>query len=48
MKLKHSCYEQGEKSGKILAWCIKQQQTERSINYIEAPNGQTIVNSEEP
>ena len=44
LKLKH---EHGEKSGKILAWHIKQQQTERSINYIEAPNGKTVVNPEE-
>lgn len=47
LKLKQSYYEQGEKSGKILAWRIKQQQTERSINYIEAPNGKKVVNPEE-
>lgn len=47
LKLKQSYYEQGEKSGKILAWRIKQQQTERSINYIEAPNRKSIVDPEE-
>lgn len=47
LKLKQLNYEHGGKSGKILAWRIKQQQTERSINYIEAPNGKNIVNPEE-
>lgn len=47
MKLKQSYYGQGEKSGKILAWRIKEQQTERSINYIDAPNGKNVVNPEE-
>lgn len=44
MRLKQSYYDQGEKPGKLLAWRVKQQQTERSINCIEAPNCRIIVN----
>ena len=47
MRLKQSYYDQGEKPGKLLAWRIKQQQTERSINCIEAPSGRTIVDPTE-
>lgn len=47
MKLKQSYYDQGEKPGKLLAWRIKQQQTERSINYIEDPSGRPIVDPTE-
>lgn len=47
MKLKQSYYDQGEKPRKLLAWRIKQQQIERSINYIEDPSGKTIVDPKE-
>lgn len=44
LKLRQSYNKQGERAGKILAWHIKQQQTEMSINFIEDPNGKKVVN----
>ena len=38
MRLKQTFYEQGDKSGKILAWQIKKLETERAINSIQTPN----------
>ena len=34
MRLKQSYYEHGERTGMLLAWHIKQMQTERAINSI--------------
>lgn len=39
MKLKQSYYDQGEKPGKLLAWRIKQLQTESAINSIQEEGG---------
>lgn len=39
MMLRQNYYDQGEKAGKLLAWRIKQIQTERTINSIEDYNG---------
>lgn len=39
MKLKQSYYEQGEKASELLAWCIKQLETERTINTITTDEG---------
>lgn len=39
MKLKQSYYEQGEKASKLLAWRIKQLETERTINTITTDGG---------
>lgn len=39
MKLKQSYYEQGEKASKLLAWHIKQMETERAINTIQTDEG---------
>lgn len=35
MMLRQNYYNQGEKAGKLLAWRIKQKQSERTINSIE-------------
>lgn len=35
MMLRQNYYDQGEKAGKLLAWRIKQKQSERTINSIE-------------
>lgn len=40
LRLKQSYYEQGDKASKILAWQIKQNQTERTINSISTEQGQ--------
>uniref|UniRef100_A0A669DNA9 Reverse transcriptase domain-containing protein n=1 Tax=Oreochromis niloticus TaxID=8128 RepID=A0A669DNA9_ORENI len=42
LKLKQSVFDQGEKSGKILAWRIKQFQLERSITALKNDKGETI------
>ena len=42
LRLKQSFYEQGDKSGKLLAWQIKQLQTRTSITTIIL-NGHTVV-----
>jgi len=36
-------YDQGEKSGKLLAWRIKKIQTDRAINLLTLENGEKIV-----
>lgn len=43
MWLKQSYYDQGEKSGKLLAWRIKKIQTDRAINSIFLENGEKTV-----
>lgn len=43
MWLKQSYYDQGEKSGKLLAWRIKKIQTDRAINLLTLENGEKIV-----
>ena len=43
MRLKLTYYDQGEKSGWLLAWRIKQQQSERAITYLEGQNGINVV-----
>ena len=42
LKLKQSVFDQEEKSGKILAWRIKQFQLERSIIELKNDRGDTI------
>ena len=42
LKLKQSVFDQGEKSGKILAWRIKQIQLEQSITVLKNDRGETI------
>ena len=39
LKLKQSYYEQGEKASKLLAWRIKQSESERIINTIQLDDG---------
>ena len=39
LKLKQSYYEQGEKASKLLAWRIKQSESERTINTIQLDDG---------
>lgn len=39
LRLRQSFYEQGEKAGSLLAWCIKQMQTERTINSVQTDEG---------
>lgn len=41
MMLRQNYYDQGEKAGKLLAWRIKQNQSERTINSIEDNKGNT-------
>ena len=45
LKLKQSYYEQGEKASKLLAWRLKQSETERTINTIQLDDG---VESSDP
>lgn len=42
LRLRQTFYEQGDKSGKLLAWKIKQLETKTSITSILS-NGQVIV-----
>lgn len=42
-RLKQQFYDQGEKPGRLLAWRIKQQESERSITNIEISNGNNII-----
>lgn len=44
-KVKQSIFDQGEKSGKILAWCIKQLKTKRTITILINQNYTTIIGS---
>lgn len=43
LRLKQSFYDQGEKPGKLLAWRIKQLQSERAINAIENVKGEVTA-----
>ncbi len=43
LKLKQSIFDQGEKSGKILAWHIKQLQIKRTINMLKDDKGETVA-----
>lgn len=43
MMLRQNYYDQGEKAGKLLAWRIKQKQSERTINCIEDNCGNITV-----
>ena len=43
LKLKQSIFDQGEKSGKILAWRIKQLQIERTITVLNNDKGETVA-----
>ncbi len=43
LKLRQSYYDQGEKTGRLLAWCIKQQVSERAISYVEDDKGNTVI-----
>lgn len=47
LKLKQSFYDQGERPGRLLAWRIRQQQTERAISYIEDDKGNLITDPTE-
>lgn len=40
---KQTQYEQEEKAGKLLAWRIKETQTERSIASIKCPSGNSTM-----
>ena len=40
--LKQQYYDQGEKPGKLLAWRIRKQKTDRTINSIKLENGQIV------
>ena len=42
LKLKQNFYEHGDKAGRLLAWQIKQRQTERTITEIEGPLGNIV------
>lgn len=39
LKLKQSYYEQGEKASKLLAWRVRQSETERTVNTIQLDDG---------
>ncbi len=43
MMIRQNYYDQGEKAGKLLAWRIKQKQSERTINSIEDNCGSITV-----
>ncbi len=43
MMLRQNYYDKGEKAGKLLAWRIKQKQSERTIHYIEDNNSSITV-----
>ena len=42
LKLKQTIFDQGEKCGRVLAWRIKQLQTERAITVLKNDLGETI------
>lgn len=42
LKLKQSIFDQGEKSGKILAWRIKQLHIERTITVLKNDRGRLL------
>ena len=43
MWLKQGYHDQGEKPGKLSAWRIKNQQTDRAINSIRTPQGTLTI-----
>ena len=43
LKLKQSIFDQGEKSGKVLAWRIKKLQTERAITVLRKNTGEMVA-----
>lgn len=47
LRLKQSFYDQGEKPGKVLAWRLKQLQSERAITSLQGDQGETIVDPTE-
>lgn len=47
MRLKQTYYECWERAGKLLAWRIKQLQTERAINSIQIKEGEVTLNQTE-
>lgn len=47
LKLKQTFYDQGEKTGKVLAWQIKKKQMERAVDSIEESDGNIIVDPQE-
>lgn len=47
LRLKQFYFDQGEKCGKLLAWRIKHQQTERAINCTDTQNGRNFVDPRE-
>lgn len=47
LRLKQTFYDQGEKPGKVLAWRIKQLQSERCITSLQNDQGETIVDPSE-
>lgn len=47
MRLKQTFYNQGEKAGKLLAWCIISLQNERTILEIELEEGTRVINPQE-
>ncbi len=42
LSLKQNFYEYGDKTGRLLAWQIRQQQTERTITIIESSTGNIV------
>lgn len=46
-RLKQTFYDQGERPGRMLAWCIKQLQNERVINSLQNNNNENIVDPNE-
>lgn len=42
-RLKQRYYEQGDKSGKLLAWQIRREEAARYISAIKSPNGGDVV-----
>lgn len=47
LRLKQQFYDQREKPGRLLAWRIKQQESERAITSIEDENGNMTVDPRE-
>lgn len=40
IRLKQTCYDQGEKPGELLAWQIKKVESDRAINIIRNEQGE--------
>ncbi len=47
LRLKQTYYDQGERAGKLLAWCIKTLQNERTISEIANAKGDSKSNLQE-